>query len=298
MRYKVIRISYIKRRKSSKIRWKQQGQLFAATIPLFFTTGNRSILSLWYFLFLFNVIFLNLFTLTVRRALYSFSNFILFASFWGGIKILYTVFNWRIKNCEYDRTIKFQIDHQNHRKSENQGPVSLFLSFFVVASNVVTFLTRNMTKLDVTTFYGKKNTTTFWGRETVIFLGVGQIFLGVGPSPENQKIKKVPRNQKNVTTSKKCDDNVRRIAAHFFDAFWHIFFLSSHFFFTVLVGKMRRLSSHVTKKSGRETGPWFRHRYLPSSPKFKIIQNYSNFEFSYRFMFYDFQFHVYQFHVI
>ena len=129
--------------------------------------------------------------------------------------------------------------------SKNTGPVSLFLSFFVVASNVVTFLTRNVTKWDVTTFYGKKNATTFWGRETVIFLGVGQIFLGVGPSPENQKIKKVPRNQKNVTTSKKCDDNVRRIAAHFFDAFWHIFFLSSHFFFTVLVGKMRRLSSHV-----------------------------------------------------
>ena len=57
---------------------------------------------------------------------------------------------------------------------------------------------------------------TFWGKETVIFLGVG---------PENQKIKKVPRHQKNVTTSKKCDDSVRRVGAHFFDAFWHIFFM-------------------------------------------------------------------------
>ena len=45
-----------------------------------------------------------------------------------------------------------------------------------------------MTRWDVTTFYGKKNMLTFWGKETVIFLGVGQIFLGVGPSPENQKL--------------------------------------------------------------------------------------------------------------
>ena len=59
--------------------------------------------------------------------------------------------------AKYTVRVKKQYEIYGH----NFGPVSLFLSFFVVASNVVTFLTRNVTKWDVTTFYGKKNMLTF-----------------------------------------------------------------------------------------------------------------------------------------
>ena len=77
--------------------------------------------------------------------------------------------------------------------------------------------------------------------------------------PRHQKRKKYPDIKKMWRHKKKCADNVRRIT--FFDAFWHIFLMSSYFFSRFWLEKcddFRHMSSHVTKKSGRETGPQYR----------------------------------------
>ena len=53
---------------------------------------------------------------------------------------------------------------------------------------------------------------------------------------------------------------MRRIGAHFFDAFWHIFLMSAYFFVTVLVEKMRR-------KTGKETGPISQSAHISKANK-------------------------------